>query len=76
MTMLDKVGSRQDAGVYILQNTMVVGGGNGCWGIQMKTEGVGEKNEKGKGKRKKEKNGLKTTEIRLKTNLFKGKMMC
>ena len=47
------------AGVYILQNTMVVGGGkkNGCWGKKMKTEGVGKKNEKegkrGKGKRRK-----------------------
>ena len=46
-------------GVYILQNTMVVGGGekNGCWEKKMKTEGVGEKIEKegkrGKGKRRK-----------------------
>ena len=46
-------------GVYILKNTIMVGGGNFCWGKIMKTEGVREKMKK-KGKGKEEKNGLKT----------------
>ena len=63
--MINKKSSHGHSGVYILQNTMVVGGGkkNGCWGKKMKTEGVGEKNEK-EGKREKGekrlKKGLKT----------------
>ena len=50
-------------GVYILQNTMVVGpGGNGCWGKNVKAEGVGEKMKKGKRKKEKKRfrNRLKT----------------
>ena len=45
------------AWVYILQNTMVGGGGEMAAGEKIKTEGLGKKMKK---KRKKEKNGLKT----------------
>ena len=52
---------------------MVVGGGNGCWGKKMKTEGVGEKNEKegkrGKGKRRKRAlKRLKNASLRVKNS--------
>ena len=46
-------------GVYILQNTMVVGGGNGGWGKKLKLRVQGKKMKK-KGKGEKEKNGFKT----------------
>ena len=45
-----------EAGVNILQNTMVVGKGYVRWGKKMKTEDVGKKVKKGE----REKNGLKT----------------
>ena len=46
-------GDHVRSGVYILQNTMVVGEGEWLLGKQIKTEGVGGKmKKKGKGKRK------------------------
>ena len=42
---------QKEAGVYIMQNTMVVGGGgNGCWGKKIKNEELGKKLKKGKKK--------------------------
>ena len=63
----------QISGVYILQNTKVVGGGNGCWGKKMKTVGAGKKMKKGKGEKEKGEKRLKKASLRVKNSkIFTG----
>ena len=61
VTVLD-----ENTGVYILQNTMVVGGGEMAAGKKLKLRGWG-KNEK-EGKMKKEKNDFKNASLRVKNS--------